>query len=109
MFAFVLYDEHKKQYLIARDPIGIIPLYYGFDDEHRLYVASEMKALVDVCNVVLEFPPGHYWKSGEEGPKQYYQRPWQDFEAVENAQTSFKAVGEALEKSVISHLMTDVP
>ena len=109
MFAFVLYDEAADRYLIARDPIGIIPLYYGFDDDHQLYVASEMKALIDVCNVVLEFPPGHYWVSGDGQPKQYYQRPWQDFAAVENAETSVKAVGDALEKSVVSHLMTDVP
>lgn len=109
MFAFVLYDETAGRYLIARDPIGIIPLYYGFDDEHQLYVASEMKALVGVCNLVSEFPAGHYWISGDEGPTPYYQRPWQDYAAVENAQTSVKAIGEALEKSVISHLMTDVP
>jgi asparagine synthase (glutamine-hydrolysing) len=109
MFAFVLYDETADRYLIARDPIGIIPLYYGFDDQHQLYVASEMKALMDVCNIVAEFPPGHYWSSGDEQPTQYYQRPWQEFSAVENAESSVKAVGEALEKSVISHLMTDVP
>jgi asparagine synthase (glutamine-hydrolysing) len=109
MFAFVLYDETEDRYLIARDPIGIIPLYYGFDDDHQLYVASEMKALVDVCNVVSEFPPGHYWSSDDEQPVQYYQRPWQEFSAVENAETSVKAVGDALEKAVISHLMTDVP
>jgi asparagine synthase (glutamine-hydrolysing) len=68
-----------------------------------------MKALVDVCNVVSEFPPGHYWSSDDEQPVQYYQRPWQEFSAVENAETSVKAVGDALEKAVISHLMTDVP
>lgn len=109
MFAFVLYDETAGRYLIARDPIGIIPLYYGFDEEHRLYVASEMKALVNVCNVVSEFPPGHYWMSDNEGPQPYYQRPWQEFSTVENAETSVKAIGEALEKAVVSHLMTDVP
>jgi asparagine synthase (glutamine-hydrolysing) len=109
MFAFVLYDETAGRYLIARDPIGINPLYYGFDDEHQLYLASEMKALMGVCNLVSEFPAGHYWISGDEEPKPYYQRPWQDYSAVENAKTSVKAIGEALEKSVISHLMTDVP
>jgi asparagine synthase (glutamine-hydrolysing) len=109
MFAFVLYDETAGHYLIARDPIGIIPLYYGFDEQHRLYVASEMKALMDVCNVVSEFPPGHYWTSETGQPVRYYDPPWQDFAAVEHAKTSVKAVGEALEKSVISHLMTDVP
>ena len=105
----VLYDEAVGRYLIARDPIGIIPLYYGFDDEHQLYVASEMKALVDVCNVVSEFPPGHYWASGDDEPTPYYRRPWQDFSPVEHARTSVEAVGEALENAVVSHLMTDVP
>jgi len=109
MFAFVLYDETADRYLIARDPIGIIPLYYGFDDEQQLYVASEMKALVDVCSVVAEFPPGHYWLSDDEEPTRYYDRAWQDFSAVEHADTEVQAVGEAMEKAVISHLMTDVP
>jgi len=109
MFAFVLYDETNARYLIARDPIGIIPLYYGFDDEHQLFVASEMKALVDVCTIVMEFPPGHYWSSDDDQPKPYYQRDWQEFSAVEHAETDIKAINTALEKSVISHLMTDVP
>ena len=109
MFAFVLYDETNDRHLIARDPIGIIPLYYGYDDEHQLYVASEMKALMGICTVVMEFPPGHYWSSEDEQPTPYYQREWQDFSAVENAETDIKAIGTALEKSVISHLMTDVP
>lgn len=109
MFAFVLYDEAKGSFLIARDPVGIMPLYYGYDDENRLYVASEMKALMAVCNVVSEFPPGHYWSSEDEKPVRYYARPWQDYASVENAATSVEKVGEALEQAVISHLMTDVP
>ncbi len=109
MFAFVLYDEAAGRYLIARDPIGIMPLYYGFDEAQQLYVASEMKALMDVCNVVAEFPPGHYWLSGDKEPAAYYKRPWQDFTAVENAVTDKTVLTDALEKSVISHLMTDVP
>ena len=59
MFAFVLFDSANDHWLIARDPIGIIPLYYGFDQQGRLYVASEMKALMEVCVDVHEFPPGH--------------------------------------------------
>lgn len=109
MFAFVLYDESADRFLIARDPIGIIPLYYGYDDEHQLYVASEMKALMNVCTIVMEFPPGHYWTSGEDKPKPYYRRDWQEFSAVENARTDVGAVREGLEKAVVSHLMTDVP
>lgn len=109
MFAFVLYDETAGRYLIARDPIGIMPLYYGYDEDHQLYVASEMKALIGVCNVVEEFPPGHYWLSDDGRPKQYYQRPWQDYATVKNAETCVQAIADAMEKAVISHLMTDVP
>ena len=109
MFAFVLYDEGKDSYLIARDPIGIIPLYYGFDDAQQLYVASEMKALMDVCSEVHEFPPGHYWASSDDAPVRYYQRPWMDFARVVESPLDSSAVRGALEKAVISHLMTDVP
>ncbi len=109
MFAFILYDEIENSYLIARDPIGIIPLYYGFDDSQQLFVASEMKALTGVCSEVHEFPPGHYWHSNDEAPVRYYDRPWQSFDAVSEAPSESIVIREALEKSVISHLMTDVP
>jgi len=109
MFAFVLYDEDKDSYLIARDPIGIIPLYYGFDDAQQLFVASEMKALMKVCSVVHEFPPGHYWSSEDPEPVSYYARPWMNFEAVSSSGAGTSRLREALEKAVTSHLMTDVP
>jgi asparagine synthase (glutamine-hydrolysing) len=109
MFAFVLYDEAADRWLIARDPIGIIPLYYGFDPDQQLYVASEMKALMDVCSEVHEFPPGHFWVSDDDAPRRYYERPWMSFEAVEDAETDVAKLRAALERSVISHLMTDVP
>jgi asparagine synthase (glutamine-hydrolysing) len=109
MFAFVLYDEAADRWLIARDPIGIIPLYYGFDADQQIYVASEMKALMDVCSEVHEFPPGHYWDSDTDAPCRYYERPWMHFEAVEHAGTDVAALRAALESAVTSHLMTDVP
>lgn len=109
MFAFILYDEASDSYLIARDPIGIIPLYYGFDDAQQLYVASEMKALMDVCTEVHEFPPGHYWTSNDDAPVQYYERPWFDYAEVAEATSDSADVRNALEKAVTSHLMTDVP
>jgi asparagine synthase (glutamine-hydrolysing) len=109
MFAFVLYDESADRFLIARDPIGIIPLYYGHDANGQLFVASEMKALVDVCNQVHEFPPGHYWMSGQDVPQRWYRRDWENFEAVEHAVTDRNALRDALERAVVSHLMTDVP
>ncbi len=109
MYAFCLYDEDKDFWLIARDPVGIIPLYYGYDDNSQLLIASEMKALMDVCNQVHEFPPGHFWCSAEDAPRQFHQRDWIEYETVAKAETSTQAVHDALEEAVISHLMTDVP
>jgi asparagine synthase (glutamine-hydrolysing) len=109
MFAFCLYDEEKDFWMMARDPLGIIPLYYGYDANGQLFVASEMKALMDACNQVHEFPPGHYWCSGLEAPKKWYWRAWEDFDAVKDANTDRQALHDALEDAVVSHLMTDVP
>jgi asparagine synthase (glutamine-hydrolysing) len=109
MYAFCLYDEEKDFWMMARDPIGIIPLYYGHDAHGQLFVASEMKALMDVCNQVHEFPPGHYWCSGLEEPQKWYQRDWVEYESVEDAVTDRVALRQSLEDAVVSHLMTDVP
>lgn len=109
MYAFCLYDEDQDFWMMARDPIGIIPLYYGHDEHGQLFVASEMKALMEVCNQVHEFPPGHYWCSGLEEPRQWYQRDWTDYASVANAVTDREALRQALEDAVVSHLMTDVP
>ena len=94
---------------MARDPIGIIPLYYGHDKHGQLFVASEMKALMDVCNQVHEFPPGHSWCSGQEKPQKWYFRDWTEYENVRDGETDKAALREALERAVVSHLMTDVP
>ena len=109
MYAFCLYDESKDFWMMARDPIGIIPLYYGHDQHGQLFVSSEMKALVDVCNQVHEFPPGHYWCSELEAPKRWYRRDWQDYKNVRDAQTDRDALQKSMEDAVVSHLMTDVP
>jgi len=109
MYAFCLYDEERDFWLMARDPIGIIPLYYGHDANGQLLVASEMKALVEVCNEVHEFPPGHAWSSGQDAPQRWYHRDWEDYAAVRDAVTDRAALRRALEDAVVSHLMTDVP
>jgi asparagine synthase (glutamine-hydrolysing) len=109
MYAFCLYDEDRDFWLMARDPIGIIPLFYGHDAHGQLFVASEMKALMDVCNQVHEFPPGHYWCSGEAEPVRWYRRDWEDFDQVRDNVTDRDALQKALEDAVVSHLMTDVP
>ena len=109
MYAFCLYDKNRNFWMMARDPIGIMPLYYGHDVHGQLLIASEMKALMDVCTEVTEFPPGHVWCSGEDAPQRWYRRDWEKFETVEEATSDPEQLAQALEESVVRHLMTDVP
>lgn len=109
MFAFILFDAEQKRYLIARDPIGIIPLYYGYDEFGQLFVASELKALVPVCKQIKEFPPGHYFDSHVGKLVSYYQRDWMQYDAVKDNPADLSELRQALEHSVKSHLMSDVP
>ncbi|MBL1054424.1 MAG: asparagine synthase B [Escherichia coli] len=109
MFAFALYDSEKDAYLIGRDHLGIIPLYMGYDEHGQLYVASEMKSLVPVCRTIKEFPAGSYLWSQDGEIRSYYHRDWFDFDAVKDNVTDKNELRQALEDSVKSHLMSDVP
>ncbi|WP_426762416.1 asparagine synthase B [Hafnia paralvei] len=109
MFAFILYDADKNSYLIGRDHLGIIPLYMGYDEHGNFYVASEMKALVPVCRTIKEFPAGSYMSSDDGEIHSYYQRDWFEFDNVKDNVTDAAQLKEALEDSVKSHLMSDVP
>ncbi len=109
MFAFVLWDDAKHHWLVARDPIGIIPLYYGHDAHGNLYFASELKALAPVCKDAREFPPGHYWAKGDAEPTRYYHPGWREFDAVKDGPTDRAALRAAFEAAVKSHMMSDVP
>jgi len=109
MFAFIVYNETDNSYLVARDHMGIIPLYTGYDAEGNFYVASEMKALMPICKTVSEFPPGHILDSRVGELQRYYKRNWQEYGAIKDNTTSTTKIREALEESVKSHLMTDVP
>ena len=109
IFAFVLYDEEKDEYLIARDPIGVIPLYIGYDREGKVYVASELKALEGQCEHYEPFLPGHYYWSGAPGMKRYYNRDWMEYDSVKNNPSSVSEIREALMASVKRQLMSDVP
>ena len=64
-FAMIIYDGDKKEYIAARDPIGIRPLYYGYDKKGVIIFASEPKNLIGLCDKIMPFPPGHYWKDGK--------------------------------------------
>ena len=109
IFAFALYDRVKDCYFIARDHIGIVPLYIGWDSFGNFYVASELKALEGVCNKIQEFLPGHYLYSKDGVMTKWYKRDWEEYSAVENNSTSIEDLKEALEASVHRQLMSDVP
>jgi len=109
IFAFALYDSANDSYLIARDHMGVIPLYMGWDASGNFYVASELKALEGVCNRIEVFPPGHYLSSTEGEPKAWYYRDWSDYQAVENETSNIEELKEALEAAVHRQLMSDVP
>ena len=109
IFAFALYDEEKDAFLIARDPIGVIPLYIGYDSDATVYVASELKALEGQCERYEPFLPGHYYWSKESGMKRYYHRDWFEYDAVKNNEASVDAIRDTLKDSVRRQLMSDVP
>lgn len=109
IFAFALWDKARGRVLIARDPIGVVPLYWGHDSQGRLRVASEMKSLVDTCADVAQFPPGHWYDSASGELHKYYDRPWRDYAAVEGVVADTTKLREAFEAAVHRQLMTDVP
>jgi asparagine synthase (glutamine-hydrolysing) len=109
IFAFALYDIEKDCYFIARDHIGIVPLYIGWDSFGNFYVASELKALEGVCNKIEEFLPGHYLFSKDGIMTKWYKRDWMEYSSVEKNETSIEDLRSAFEASVHRQLMSDVP
>ena len=109
IFAFALYDVEKDVFLIGRDHMGIIPLYQGWDEAGNYYVASELKALEGYCQRIEEFLPGQYYFSPDGAPVKWYQREWEDFDAVKDNSSSIDELRDALEAAVARQLMTDVP
>ncbi len=109
IFAFALYDEENDEFLIARDPIGVIPLYIGYDDDGTVYVASELKALEGQCDRYEVFLPGHYYWSREGEMKKWYKRDWTRYENVADNKTDMQTLHDSLEAAVQRQLMSDVP
>ena len=109
IYAFALYDEQRDSFLIARDPIGVIPLYIGHDEDGKVMVASELKALEGQCTTYEPFLPGHYYWSPAPGLTRYYVRDWFEYDAVKDRPASTEAIREGLEASVRRQLMCDVP
>ena len=109
IFAFALWDAARGTALVARDPIGVCPLYWGHDRAGRLRVASEMKALAEDCADVAPFPPGHWYDSATGTLVRYYQRPWREYAQVRGVEADLAALRAAFEAAVHRQLMTDVP
>ena len=121
IFAFALYDTENDVYLVARDEIGVIPLYQGWDNDGRYYVASELKSLDGICSTIEEFPNGCYYYSKDEKPVRWYHRAWESYDSVkDNAcacdekgavvnDSVIKTVRTGLEEAVRKQLMSDVP
>lgn len=109
IFAFALYDEESDSFLIARDQIGVIPLYIGYDSDGKVYVASELKALEGQCERYEPFLPGHYYWSKDPGMKRWYKRDWFDYDAVKDNPASSEEIRQALRSAVKKQMMSDVP
>jgi len=109
IFGFAMYDVTNDSYFIARDHMGIIPLYMGWDENGTFYVASELKALEGSCTKIELFPPGHYLSSSHGEITKWYQRDWEEYEAVKENKTSMNELRHALEAAVHRQLMSDVP
>lgn len=109
IFGFALYNVEKDEYFIARDHMGIIPLYIGWDENGTFYVASELKALEGVCTKIELFPPGHYLQGKNDELVKWYTRDWVEYNAVKDNKTNIKNIRKALEDAVHRQLMSDVP
>jgi len=109
IFSFALYNSKNDSYLIARDHIGIIPLYMGWDSERNFFVASELKALEGYCTEIKLFPPGHYFSSLEGKLVKWYKRKWNNYENVKGNSTDISLIRDSLSKAVKRQLMSDVP
>ena len=109
IFAFALYDEARDEFIIARDPIGVIPLYIGYDGDGKVYVASELKALEGQCERYEPFLPGCYYWSRTPGVRRYYVRDWMNYGNVKDNEASADDIQDALEDAVRRQLMSDVP
>ena len=109
IFAFALYDSSNDKYLIARDHMGVIPLYMGWDKDNIFYVSSELKSLEGTCNKIELFPPGFYLDSSNGELTKWYVPHWTSFDSVKHSETKIKLIHDSLSAAVKRQLMSDVP
>ena len=109
IFGFVLYDSFENKFFVARDHVGIIPLYVGWDKNDTMYVSSELKALEGKCQKIEIFPPGCLYHSDDKEYVKWYNKSWMTFETVKNNETKIEDLKKSLEDAVHRQLMSDVP
>ncbi|OVF09842.1 putative asparagine synthase (Glutamine-hydrolyzing) [Clavispora lusitaniae] len=111
MFAFALYDKKEDRIIAARDPIGVVTLYMGKSSKspETRYFASELKCLIDECDEVFAFPPGHVYDSNTDQITRYFTPSWWDGSKIPEKHADLKQVRETLEMAVRKRLMAEVP
>lgn len=109
MFAFILWDETKKQYMAARDHMGIIPLYIGWRADGGVMFASEMKALHTECTHLELFPPGHFYDSSTQKMTRWYEPIWYQPDYMPTTPLVLSELRSRFERAVVKCMMTDVP
>lgn len=110
IFSLAIYDSREDRYFIARDHLGIVPLYYGNDLHGQLFIASELKALEGICETFEQFPPGHFLTPAHQRqPQRWYHRTWRTYNAVYQNNTDLNQLRVTLESAVQRQLMSDAP
>eukprot|EP01047_Picozoa_sp_COSAG01_P052803 COSAG01_NODE_5590_length_4160_cov_1.695395_6_plen_292_part_00 len=112
IFAFVLLDERQDTFIAARDPLGVIPLYWGWSVDGAVCFASEMKAIQERCEQFEQFPPGHFFVSGDSAPRRWFRPHWlSGATPLNNAGTrvDLALLRETFERAVTKRMMADVP
>eukprot|EP01100_Stratorugosa_tubuloviscum_P014354 TRINITY_DN763_c0_g6_i1.p1 TRINITY_DN763_c0_g6~~TRINITY_DN763_c0_g6_i1.p1 ORF type:complete len:547 (-),score=288.65 TRINITY_DN763_c0_g6_i1:85-1725(-) len=108
IFAFVIYDG-KGNYLVARDAIGVIPLYQGWGRDGSVWFASELKCLIDVCERITVFQPGFYYSSKTNCLKRFYEPIWFDEHYLPIRKVDLIHLRQIFENAVIKQMMSEVP
>ncbi len=106
-YALILYDHKSDSLIAARDPIGIRPLFYGYDEDGAILFASEAKNLAGLTGAINPFPPGHYWKDGEF--IQYTDLTSVRSYSPDGLDEVCKTINEKLTLGVVKRLDSDVP
>eukprot|EP01023_Acetabularia_acetabulum_P053125 TRINITY_DN5921_c1_g3_i7.p1 TRINITY_DN5921_c1_g3~~TRINITY_DN5921_c1_g3_i7.p1 ORF type:complete len:547 (+),score=100.01 TRINITY_DN5921_c1_g3_i7:62-1702(+) len=109
IFACVVYDEKRDEFIAFRDPIGICPMYWGKAPNGAMWFASEMKSIENVCETIEQFPPGHMYSSRTGKLERWYDPQWRQPGYVPSTPVDIGLIHDTFVNSVVKRLMSDVP